>query len=75
MVIRKEPRPQVKPALSISRHRQDSKEEESHTPYLPPPRSWRKSESKMRQAAVLQQVIDGECSYSAIFRADVCLVP
>ncbi|BDA42580.1 probable methyltransferase-like protein 17, mitochondrial at N-terminal half [Coccomyxa sp. Obi] len=58
VVIRKEPRPQVKPALSISRHRQDSEEQDSYTPYLPPPRSWRKSESKMRQAAALQQVID-----------------
>ncbi|KAK9909809.1 hypothetical protein WJX75_007685 [Coccomyxa subellipsoidea] len=59
VVIRKEPRPELSSPLSISRHRQDAAELESATPYVPKPQSWRKSESKMRQAAALQKILDG----------------
>ena len=67
VVIRKEPRPEMGSPLSISRHRQDAAELESHSPYLPSPNSWRKSESKMRQAAQLQEVLDGEAACACWF--------
>lgn len=73
VVITKEPRPELSSPLSISRHRQDAAELESATPYVPKPQSWRKSESKMRQAAALQKILDGKfvCARPLLFTCQV----
>ena len=67
VVLRKCPRPALSGDISVARRLEDADETDDPSVFQPGPRSWRKSESKLRRAVRLQQALEGAPPSNAFF--------